>query len=95
MPSVLFVDQSGQLGGAEVCLLPLAAGWAAHREVLLLSDGPFRAKLEALGVPVRLACDARVSAIRKQAARLSWLMALPGVVRQIRTVARHAEAFDV
>ena len=94
-PSVLFVDQSGQLGGAEVCLLPLAATWAARREVLLLSDGPFRARLESLDVPVRLACDARVSGIKKQAARLSWLMALPGIVRQVRTIATHAESFDV
>jgi glycosyltransferase involved in cell wall biosynthesis len=94
-PSVLFVDQSGQLGGAEVCLLPLAAKWTAHREVLLLSDGPFRAMLESYDVPVRLACDARVSGIKKQAARLSWLMALPGIVRQVRTIARHAESFDI
>jgi len=94
-PSVLFVDQSGQLGGAEVCLLPLAATWSAHREVLLLSDGPFRARLESLGVPVSVACEERVSDIRKKAARLGWLMALPGVVRQIRTIAQHAAAFDV
>ena len=37
-PSVLFVDQSGQLGGAEFSLMPLAATWGARREVLLLSD---------------------------------------------------------
>jgi glycosyltransferase involved in cell wall biosynthesis len=94
-PSVLFIDQSGQLGGAEVCLLPLAATWAARREVLLLSDGPFRAKLESFDVPVRLVCDERISSIKKRATRLSWLMALPAIVRQVRTIARHAESFDL
>ena len=93
--SILFVDQSGQLGGAEFSLLPLAVTWAARREVLLLSDGPFRTRLESLGVPVRVACDTRVSGIRKRAVHVNWLMALPGIVRQIRTIARHAESFDV
>jgi glycosyltransferase involved in cell wall biosynthesis len=94
-PSVLFVDQSGQLGGAEFSLMPLAATWGARREVLLLSDGPFRARLESLGVPVSLACEASVSNIRKNTLRFSWLAALPGIVRQVRTIARHAKTFDV
>lgn len=94
-PSVLFVDQSGQLGGAEFCLLPLAANWAARREVLLLSDGPFRERLESLGVRVKVASDARVSGIQKETMRLSWLMALPGIVRQVRAIARHAKQYDV
>ena len=71
--SVLFVDQSGQLGGAEFSLMPLAVTWGARREVLLLSDGPFRTRLESLGVPVSLACEASVSDIRKDTLRLSWL----------------------
>jgi glycosyltransferase involved in cell wall biosynthesis len=93
--SILFVDQSGQLGGAEFSLLPLAVTWAARREVLLLSDGPFRTRLEALGVPVRLACETRVSEIRKETVQVNWLMALPGIVRQIRSIAKHAESFDI
>ncbi|CAD6510163.1 D-inositol-3-phosphate glycosyltransferase [Paraburkholderia hiiakae] len=94
-PSVLFVDQSGQLGGAEFSLMPLAATWGASREVLLLSDGPFRTRLESLGVPVSLACEASVSGIRKDTLRLNWLGALPGIVRQVRAIARHAESFDI
>jgi glycosyltransferase involved in cell wall biosynthesis len=93
--SVLFVDQSGQLGGAEFSLMPLAVTWGARREVLLLSDGPFRARLESLGVPVSLACEASVSDIRKDTLRLSWLGALPGILRQVRAIARHAESFDI
>jgi glycosyltransferase involved in cell wall biosynthesis len=93
--SILFVDQSGQLGGAEFSLLPLAVTWGARREVLLLSDGPFRTRLESQGVPVSLACEASVSGIRKDTLRLSWLGALPAIVRQVRAIARHAESFDL
>jgi glycosyltransferase involved in cell wall biosynthesis len=95
VPSVLFVDQSGQLGGAEFALLPLAHSWASRREVLLLSDGPFREKLEACGVTVSLACEASVSRIRKDTLRLSWLSALPGIVRQARAIARRAAPYDI
>jgi glycosyltransferase involved in cell wall biosynthesis len=95
MPSVLFVDQSGQLGGAEFSLLPLAATWGARREVLLLSDGPFRTRLEALGVPVSVASETSVSRIRRDRLWLNGFAALPGIVRQVRAIARHAEPFDV
>jgi glycosyltransferase involved in cell wall biosynthesis len=94
-PSVLFVDQSGQLGGAEFSMMPLAVEWAGRREVLLLSDGPFRKRLESLGVRVSLELDDGVSHIRKEGVRLGWLKTLPGIVRQVRAIARHAEPFDI
>ncbi|MBN3757149.1 glycosyltransferase family 4 protein [Paraburkholderia sp. Tr-20389] len=94
-PTVLFVDQSGQLGGAELSLLPLAARCAARSEVLLLSDGPFRARLEALGVRVRVTSNAKVAAIKREALRLNWLRAVPGILAQVRTIATQAKQFDV
>ncbi|WP_322042725.1 glycosyltransferase family 4 protein [Paraburkholderia sp. J67] len=94
-PSALFVDQSGQPGGAELCLLPLAALHAAHSEVLLLSDGPFRELLEAQGVRVIVKSNAQVSAIKRAGMRLSWLRALPGMYRQILAIATRARYFDV
>ncbi|MEZ0604586.1 glycosyltransferase family 4 protein [Paraburkholderia sp. IW21] len=95
MPSVLFVDQSGQLGGAEFALLPLAGSCAARSEVVLLSDGPFRARLEALGARVQVLNDARVSGIVRQASGLNCLRAVPGILRQVRAIAARARAFDV
>jgi glycosyltransferase involved in cell wall biosynthesis len=94
-PTVLFVDQSGQPGGAELCLLPLAAMCAARSEVLLLADGPFRAHLEALGVRVQVSANARVAAISKQALRFGWLRAVPGILGQVRAIATRARQFDV
>ncbi len=95
LPTVLFVDQSGQLGGAELSLLPLAGRCAARSEVLLLSDGPFRARLEALGVRVHVTSNANVAAINREALRLSWLRAVPGILAQVRTIAAQARRFDV
>jgi glycosyltransferase involved in cell wall biosynthesis len=51
---ILFVDQSGVLGGGELSLLDVAR---AHRDgcaVVLLADGPFRQSLEGSGVTVHL-----------------------------------------
>src|ERR1700712_832755 len=56
-PRILFIDQSGQLGGAEICLLPLAVRCPSRSEVLLLSDGPFRDRLDAEGVKVSVESD--------------------------------------
>lgn len=94
-PTVLFVDQSGQLGGAEFALLPLAVECAARSEVVLLADGPFRTRLEASGVRVQVSSDTRVSNIDRQALQINWLYAMPGIARQVCTIARAARRFDV
>lgn len=51
---VVFVDQTAQLGGAELCLLDLVSGLAeggGKAQVILFEDGPFVLKLERAGVP--------------------------------------------
>ncbi len=51
---ILFVDQSGQPGGAELCLADLAAAFGGDASVLLLSDGPFRSLLEQRGLATEI-----------------------------------------
>ena len=92
---MLFVDQSGQLGGAEFALLQLAERYTARGEFVLLSDGPFRTRLEALGARVQVINDARVSGIERQASGLNCLRVVPGIVRQVRAIAARARHFDV
>ncbi|MGF6758830.1 glycosyltransferase family 4 protein [Paraburkholderia sp. GAS42] len=94
-PTVLFLDQTGQLGGAEFALLPLAEACTSRSEVVLLADGPFRTRLEENGVRVKVLSDARVSNLDREAVRLNLLSAVPGIVRQIRAIAREARRFDV
>lgn len=94
-PTVLFLDQTGQLGGAEFALLPLAEACTTRSEVVLLADGPFRTRLEEHGVRVKVLSDARVSNLDREAVRLNLLSAVPAILRQIRAIAREARRFDV
>jgi hypothetical protein len=51
-PPLVFVDQSGQLGGAELFLADLAMACGPSCRVLLLEEGPFVEYLRARGVAV-------------------------------------------
>ncbi len=51
---ILFLDQSGKLGGAELSLLDLADFYKNDCLVGLFQDGPFRDRLEAQNIPVRV-----------------------------------------
>ncbi|RKP45311.1 glycosyltransferase [Pararobbsia silviterrae] len=92
---ILFVDQSGELGGAELALLPLAIRHREHGAVVLLQDGPFRERLEAAGVTVHLLVDAGVSRVRKTGGLSALLRAALPVYRQVRALARLARDYDV
>ncbi|WP_438393108.1 glycosyltransferase family 4 protein [Caballeronia sp. DA-9] len=94
-PRILFIDQSGQLGGAEICLLPLAVRCTQRSEVLLLSDGPFRDRLQDEGVNVSVEVDARIQGIKKDRMKFGALAALPGILRQVRMIAARAKRFDM
>jgi glycosyltransferase involved in cell wall biosynthesis len=53
-PKVLFLDHTGALGGAELCLLDIALYYCESSRVVLFSDGPFCERLERQGVRVEL-----------------------------------------
>ena len=93
---ILFLDQSGALGGAELYLLDLARAHRAHSHVLLLEEGPFYDRLleEGLSAEV-LPTAAAVRGVRKQAGLRAGLRALPGLVRAVREVARRAADYDL
>jgi glycosyltransferase involved in cell wall biosynthesis len=94
-PRILFVDQSGELGGAELALLTVATRYRERCAVVLFQDGPFREKLEAAGVTVHLLVDQNVSRVRKTGGALAAVRALGPVMRQVRALARLASEFDV
>ncbi|MFZ4599006.1 MAG: glycosyltransferase family 4 protein [Terrimicrobiaceae bacterium] len=79
---ILFVDQSGQMGGAELCLADLASHFSPNARVLLFSDGPFVPYLEERGVPVSLVpLPAAVARTTKNTSPLSLLTRIPALVR--------------
>lgn len=86
---ILFVDQSGQLGGAELCLADLARHYGPRASVLLLSDGPFadhlrnqRTKVEILPLPEAL------TRLTKKASPLQAASALPSAAGHLLAIRR-------
>jgi glycosyltransferase involved in cell wall biosynthesis len=51
---ILFLDQSGKPGGAELCLLDIASAYRDRCLVCLLADGSFRTMLEEEQIPVKV-----------------------------------------
>lgn len=51
---ILFLDQSGALGGAELCLLDILSELSADCVVGLFENGPFRDRLETDHIPVEV-----------------------------------------
>jgi glycosyltransferase involved in cell wall biosynthesis len=51
--NILFLDQSGNPGGAELCLLDIAQSFTPNCLVGLMSDGPFRTLLEERQIPIK------------------------------------------
>jgi glycosyltransferase involved in cell wall biosynthesis len=51
---ILFLDQSGKPGGAELCLLDIARSYHDRSLIALFSDGTFKEILEQYQVPVRV-----------------------------------------
>lgn len=51
---ILFLDQSGNLGGAELCLLDIAKLYQDSCLVNLFVDGSFRKALDQYQIPVQV-----------------------------------------
>ncbi len=75
MMKILFLDQSGNLGGAELNLLDLAKFYRDSCLVSLFVDGSFRKALEQNQIPVQI-LSTQSLAIRKDS---SWLQSLSNV----------------
>ena len=92
-PKVIFVDQTAQLGGAELSLLDIVRSRPSDDRVVLFEHGPLEALLAQHGVDVivhRLASG--VSAVGKRAGAWAYAKSGVGLMRQVRAVA--AEAAD-
>ncbi len=96
MPKVLFIDQTGKLGGAELMLLDIAAARAADSEVVLFQDGPFRTALEAEKVKTHVfTLGEEAAVVDKQAGLARVLRAVPALIGLILRVTHAARRFDV
>jgi glycosyltransferase involved in cell wall biosynthesis len=102
---VCFLDQTGQLGGAELMLLDLVAGAPGEGlgpggrelevEVILFEDGPFREALQSRGVACRVERLGGMAAI--QTKRAQWIqlaLAGPEVFGLARRLAHRIRELD-
>lgn len=95
-PVILFLDQSGELGGAELCLADIAEFAGKRSAVLLFQDGPFAELLRDRKITVHIATLPKMAARVDKGARLfAYLRATPGMVMLILRALRIAKDFDL
>ena len=93
---ILFLDQSGELGGAELCLADLAEFSGEHSAVFLFQDGPFAEFLRARKIAVHVAVLPRTAGrVGKAAGLFAYLRAIPGMGLLIYRAMRVAKDFDL
>ncbi|MFP4228441.1 MAG: glycosyltransferase family 4 protein [Salinivenus sp.] len=95
-PRVLFVDQSGRLGGAELYLLDVARLYRETSRVVLFEEGPFADALRTADISTTiLEPPAAVRRVRKQDGLWALLQALPGLARTVIRLSRLARDYDL
>jgi len=91
---ILFLDQSGKLGGAELSLLDVVKPYKANCLVGLFADGAFRDLLETQGTPVQVLTD-QVIPVQKSGNLIQGLSSLRSLVPLIAQVAKIARHYDL
>ncbi len=93
---ILFVDQTAQLGGAELCLKDLVLARRAQDRVFLFQDGPLATILRSENVDVvTQAMGGGAEGIRKESGLWKKLAAPKAVFQLSRAVAKSATDTDV
>lgn len=91
---ILFLDQSGQPGGAELCLMDIARPYRDRCLVALLADGPFKNLLMEQQIPVQVLAQQSIE-IRKDSSLWLALSRIPMLLPLLGQVVRLARKFDV
>ena len=91
---ILFLDQSGKVGGAELSLLDVVAPYREHCTVCLFEDGLFRHYLEERQIPVHVLSSPAFS-VKKKFGLIQNLGSLRQVIPLVQQVARLSHGYDV
>ena len=91
---LLFLDQSGALAGAELCLLDIVQPYRDRCLVCLFTDGPFQAALKEHGVPVKVLATKPMQ-VRKESGLVQGLQSLSQLLPLALTVARLSRDYDL
>ncbi|WP_310488458.1 glycosyltransferase [Chamaesiphon sp. VAR_69_metabat_338] len=90
---MLFLDQSGKPGGAELCLLDLVRAYRDRCLVCLLADGSFRTMLEEAQIPVKVLASS--IDVRKDSNILQGLSKIGQSIPLAIAVARLSREYDL
>lgn len=91
---ILFLDQSGTLGGAELCLLDIAEPYRDKSTVGLLADGPFKTLLTQHDIPTQVFTTQAID-VQKESGWLTGLASVKQILPLVRSVANTARSYDL
>jgi glycosyltransferase involved in cell wall biosynthesis len=91
---ILFLDQSGKPGGAELCLLDIAKPYGKNALVGLFADGNFRKLLEENQVPVEVLGTQAIK-VSKQSGLFQALSSLGQITPLINQVVQRAKKYNL
>ncbi|MDB9303751.1 glycosyltransferase family 4 protein [Nodularia spumigena CS-591/12] len=91
---ILFLDQSGKPGGAELCLIDIAKPYGDRALVGLFADGDFRKLLQQHHIPVKVLATQAIQ-VRKQSNLLQSLASVGQLAPLLAKVVQTAKEYDV
>ncbi|MDF5718501.1 MAG: glycosyltransferase family 4 protein [Rhizonema sp. NSF051] len=91
---ILFLDQSGKPGGAELCLIDIAKPYRDRCLVGLFADGSFRDLLERAHIPVEVLATSQIQ-VRKESSLGQGLASLSQLIPLIGKVVQKARKHDL
>lgn len=90
---ILFLDQSGKIGGAELALLDIVQACGDRSLVCLFQDGDYRERLEQHHIPVKVLSEANLS-VHKESGLFQGLASLGKLLPLIQQVAELSHHYD-
>ena len=91
---ILFLDQSGKPGGAELCLVDIAKPYGENALVGLFADGDFRKLLAENQIPVEVLTTQAIK-VSKQSGLFPALGSLGQILPLINQVVQRAKKYDL
>ncbi|QSJ15473.1 glycosyltransferase family 4 protein [Nostoc sp. UHCC 0702] len=91
---ILFLDQSGKPGGAELCLIDIAKPYCDRSLVGLFADGPFRTLLQQHQIPVEVFATQPIQ-VRKQSNLIQAFLSLGQLAPLLAKVVQRASEHDL
>ncbi len=91
---ILFLDQSGKPGGAELCLIDIAKPYRDSCLVGLFVDGDFRQLLEQQQIPVEVLATEAIK-VRKESSLIQSLSSVTALLPLIGKVVQKARQYDL